>query len=299
MKIRFWGVRGSVPAPGADTVVYGGNTPCVSVEAGDSVFIFDAGTGIRSCGLDLMSRKRPINGAIFISHTHWDHIQGFPFFAPSYKAGNAFLIYGPPSEVQKRSLRQIMELQTNHEYFPVSINQLQADLAYVDCKESKIHTAQFEIEVCRLNHPVMCLAYKLRHEGRTFVYGGDHEPFRNVYRDAEDCGDMDEDVLAALDQDASEQNARITGFLRGADLVTWDAQYTAEQYASKRGWGHSWYEADLTLAEQSGLSRLVLTHHDPMSTDAVLAAREEDYRARAKQKGIDLLLAKEGMTLDL
>jgi len=109
MKIRFWGVRGSIPTPGKDTKVFGGNTSCVSVEFGDNIIIFDAGTGIRLCGNYLMSLGRKIEAAVMISHTHWDHIQGFPFFVPSYIPGNKFMIYGPPSEVKNRSLRQIME----------------------------------------------------------------------------------------------------------------------------------------------------------------------------------------------
>ncbi|MGD9200509.1 MAG: MBL fold metallo-hydrolase, partial [Chitinispirillia bacterium] len=137
MKIKFWGVRGSIPTPGKDTVVYGGNTSCTSVEIEDTILIFDAGTGIRICGNYLLSRGKSCTGTIFISHTHWDHIQGFPFFVPAYIPGNKFSIFGPPSDVQNQSLKQIMQLQTNYEYFPISLSQLGADIRYIDCKEGK------------------------------------------------------------------------------------------------------------------------------------------------------------------
>ncbi len=299
MKIRFWGVRGSIPTPGKDTVVFGGNTSCVSVEFGDNVIIFDAGTGIRLCGNYLMSLGGKVEAAVMISHTHWDHIQGFPFFVPSYIPGNKFMIYGPPSEVKKRSLRQIMEIQASHEYFPVSTNQLAADIAHVDCRERKIITGDFEIETCRLNHPVMSLAYKLTHDGVCMVYGGDHEPFRNLYRDADGSDDMDEEVLQTLDNDAAEQNARIVEFLRGADIVTWDAQYTHEEYQTKKGWGHSWYEADLELAKKAGVKHLVMTHHDPASTDDVLRQREEKYREQGAAMGVRVDFSREGMVVEI
>ncbi len=299
MILRFWGVRGSVPTPGQSTVIYGGNTACVSLEVGDKVLIFDAGTGIRVCGQYLLSKSQPLEAALFISHTHWDHIQGFPFFVPAYVPGNALTMFGPPSEIKNLSLKQLMELQTSFEYFPVRISELGAKIEYFDCKEGRIETPGLEVHTCRLNHPVACLAYKVVAQGKVFVYGGDHEPFRNLYRGSKDEAALDEELLAELDLNAAEQNKRIADFCQDADLVIWDAQYSAKEYVSKKGWGHSSYEADVELAQQAAVKHIIFTHHDPASADEKLAAAEKKYRAVAAEKGFRLDFAKEGLRIDL
>ncbi|MBD3320602.1 MAG: MBL fold metallo-hydrolase [Chitinivibrionales bacterium] len=299
MKIRYWGVRGSVPVPGPSTVKYGGNTSCVSVEVDDTVLIFDSGTGIRECGNYLMSLGKKINGKIFISHTHWDHIQGFPFFVPAYVPGNTFEIFGPPSDVQNLSLEQIMAMQTNYEYFPIRISQLGADITYNDCREGTVNVNGFEISTCRLNHPVACLAYRLNHDGKTFIYGGDHEPYRNVYRDSKEGESMDEDFLKELDENAYMQNNKIAGFCRKADIVSWDAQYNEEEYKSKRGWGHSTYEANIAMAQNAKIKKIIFSHHEPMNSDEKLAQREQQCKEIARQKDFELEFSREGMEIDL
>ncbi|MBD3346111.1 MAG: MBL fold metallo-hydrolase [Chitinivibrionales bacterium] len=299
MKIRYWGVRGSVPVPGPSTVGFGGNTSCVSVEIDDYVLIFDSGTGIRECGNYLMSLGKKINGKIFISHTHWDHIQGFPFFIPAYVPGNKFEIFGPPSDVQNLSLEQIMAMQTNYEYFPIRISQLGADIQYHDCREGTVDVNGFEISTCRLNHPVACLAYRLHYNRKTFIYGGDHEPYNNVYRNSKEGESMDEDFLKELDENAEMQNNKIIEFCRGADLVSWDAQYNNEEYQSKKGWGHSTYESNIIMAEKAGLSHIIFAHHEPMNNDTKLAERENLCREMAGDKGFELEFAREGMEIEL
>ncbi|MBF0433648.1 MAG: MBL fold metallo-hydrolase [Fibrobacteria bacterium] len=299
MKIKFWGVRGSIPVPGDATSKYGGNTSCVSVEVDDTILVFDAGTGIRDCGNYLMSQQKSIKGKLLISHTHWDHIQGFPFFVPAYIPGNEFSMYGPPSDVQNRSLKQIMELQTNYEYFPIRISQLGATLEYIDCREGKIDVNGFEVHTCRMNHPVACLAYKLIHNGKTFVYGGDHEPYRNVYRDSENSEGMEEEFLQELDEDANEQNKKILNFCQGADVVSWDSQYTEEEYLTKIGWGHSSMETNIKLAEEAGIKHMVFSHHEPMNDDVRLTELEAKFKKIAKEKGFALDFSKEGMEIEI
>jgi phosphoribosyl 1,2-cyclic phosphodiesterase len=299
MKIHYWGVRGSIATPGKSTVLYGGNTACVSVEIDDTILIFDAGTGIRVCGNYLLSKGKKITGFIFISHTHWDHIQGFPFFVPAYIPGNKFTMYGPPSDIQDQSIRQIMEFQTKYEYFPISLSQLGADIQYIDCKEGTIDLNGFTIYTCRINHPVTSLAYKIIHDGKIFVYGGDHEPYRNIYRDSGDVSDMDEDLLKELDANAEEQNKKIAEFLNNADIVSWDGQYTDQEYQLKKGWGHSSHGADIELAEKAGIKHLILTHHEPMNSDEKLSSIETELKKTAAQKGFKLHLAKEGMEIEL
>ncbi len=299
MNIKYWGVRGSIPTPGKDTVIYGGNTSCVSVEADDTILIFDAGTGMRVCGNYLLSKGKKISGKIFISHTHWDHIQGFPFFVPAYIPGNKFVMYGPPSDIQDQSLKQIMEFQTKYEYFPISLSQLGADITYIDCKEGKVECDNFEIYTCRINHPVACLAYKIIHDGKIFIYGGDHEPFRNIYRDSPEGEEMDEDLLNDLDENAKEQNLKIINFCKDADFVSWDGQYTEEEYQTKKGWGHSSHKADIELAEHASIKHIYLTHHEPMNSDQKLAQFENELKKQASEKGFLLDFAKEGMEIEL
>lgn len=299
MKIKYWGVRGSIPTPGKSTVEYGGNTSCVSVEVDDILLIFDAGTGIRDCGNYLLSRGKSISGSIFISHTHWDHIQGFPFFVPAYIPGNKFTMYGPPSDIQDQSLKQIMEFQTKYEYFPISLSQLGAEIQYIDCKEGRIDIDELDLYTCRINHPVACLAYKVVHNGKTFIYGGDHEPFRNIYRDSSDGEDMDEDFLQELDQNAEQQNNKIVEFCRGADVVSWDGQYTDEEYETKKGWGHSSHSADIELCEKAGIKHIILTHHEPMNSDDTLARLEDGLKKHVSNSPFQLDFAKEGMEIEL
>lgn len=299
MKIRYWGVRGSIATPGKSTVIYGGNTACVSAEMDDIILIFDAGTGIRECGNYLLSLGKSIKGAIFISHTHWDHIQGFPFFVPAYIPGNTFTMYGPPSDIQDQSLKQIMEFQTKYEYFPISLSQLGADIEYIDCKEGTIDLDGLGIDTCRINHPVASLAYKVIYNGKTFIYGGDHEPYRNIYRDSKEGEEMDEDFLKELDENAEEQNKKIMDFCRNADLVSWDGQYTEDEYQAKKGWGHSSHLADIELAEKASIKHIILSHHEPMNSDEKLAKYEKELQKIASEKGFKLDLAKEGMEIEL
>jgi ribonuclease BN (tRNA processing enzyme) len=168
----------------------------------------------------------------------------------------------------------------------------------MDCREGRLDTDGYEVYACKLNHPVNCMGYKLVCAGKTLVFGGDHEPFRNLYRD--DTGTkLEEEFLHALDSEAEEQNARIAAFLQGADLVIWDAQYTAEEYVSRKGWGHSTYEIDIELAARASVRHLILTHHDPVSSDKTLGEREKKYRSLAAKQSVQLDFAKEGMEVVL
>lgn len=301
MIIKTWGSRGSVPTPGKDTIVYGGNTSCTSVEIDNKFFIFDAGTGIIECGKYLLSKGKGIQTYIFISHTHWDHIQGFPFFIPSYIPGNTFKIYGPPSDVNKLNLQKVMEFQTNYEYFPIRLSQLGASIEYIDCYEGIISlTDDIQMQICKVNHPVNCYAYKLIHGEKSIIYGGDHEPYINIYRnDTGSEGDLDEDFLKELDKNSEEQNKKIESFCRESDLIIWDAQYSEEEYKTKVGWGHSTYEATNELAKNAKVKHLVIHHHDPASTDAILKEREEKYKKQYESDNFKLTFEKEGMEIKI
>lgn len=301
MILKTWGARGSVPTPGKNTTIFGGNTSCSSLETDNHFFIFDAGTGIINCGNYLLSKGKPINSYIFISHTHWDHIQGFPFFVPSFIPGNSFKVYGPPSDVHKLSIEQVMQLQTNYEYFPIRISQLGAKLEYFDCFEGSVDLEDgIKLQVCKLNHPVNCFAYKLLLNNKVFIYGGDHEPYSNIYRnDASSVEEFGEEFLLELDKNSEEQNQKIINFCSDADIIIWDAQYTEEEYSTKKGWGHSTYEATIDLARNANVKHLVIHHHDPSSTDEKLAERESRYKKEFETSSFKITFEKEGMSVEV
>lgn len=279
MKVKFWGTRGSIPSPGSQTVKYGGNTSCIEVNDDfGNVFVFDAGTGIRKLGLDLAKRKIKIIH-LFISHTHWDHIQGFPFFTPAYIPGVEINIYGPKH--YEKTLRQIMDLQMDYAYFPISMQQLNAKITYADLKETELQFGETKIVAKYANHPVTGLCYKIISKGKTVVYSGDMEPFYNVLGDA-----PADDVLGAQDEDINEivkeRNDHHKEFCR-SDLLIHDAQYTLKEYEKVRGWGHSPMELVLQMAHEGGVKRTVLTHHDPDRTDIQLDEIDQNLKKQFSQ----------------
>jgi len=245
--------------------------------------------------------EKKLKGYIFISHTHWDHIQGFPFFVPFFIPGNTFKIFGPPSDVNKLNIKQIMEFQMKYEYFPIRVGELGAKIEYIDGKVGELNIDGYKIKTEKLNHPVFCLAYKIFYNDKIIIYGGDHEPFRNIYRDdkkaASDMG-FDEDYLIEYDKLVNEQNAKIYEFCENADIVIWDSQYSEEEYKTKIGWGHSYYEANIKMAEISKIKHIVFNHHDPASSDEKLSALEEKYSKIAEQKGFKLSFSREGKSIE-
>ena len=177
MKVTFWGTRGSIPTPGARTSLYGGNTSCVEIRCGRDILIFDAGTGIRELGLALLNEflGEPLTLHLFLSHTHWDHIQGFPFFVPAYEATTTLHIYGSPG--QGRPLEKLLGGQMDQDYFPVGFGDLESSLRIHEFRGSDFQVGDATISAMYLNHPGMCLAYKVTHGGKTVVYATDHEPY--------------------------------------------------------------------------------------------------------------------------
>jgi phosphoribosyl 1,2-cyclic phosphodiesterase len=310
MKVKMWGVRGSIASPGKQTCEYGGNTSCVELEddAGNC-FIFDAGTGIRELGLDLVKRKvKEIH--LFIGHTHWDHIQGFPFFVPSFIPGNKIHIYGPTH--YEKTLKKIMDLQMDYAYFPISMQQLAAKINYKDLKEEALEFGETKVVTKYSNHPVTGLCYKVISGGKTFVYTGDTEPYYNVLKndpnkktgnsDSSDGFDdgFGDDFGGGGDEDmdsiVEERNEHHKKFCT-SDLLVHDAQYTAEEYTKFLGWGHSPMEHVIGMAKEAGVKKLVLTHHDPQRTDEQLEAIEK--RLKKENEGFELVVAKEGMEIEV
>ena len=292
MKVRFWGTRGSIATPGRDTNHFGGNTSCVELTtANGDLLIFDCGTGARQLGAELMEQsKHAIHSNILLGHTHWDHIQGFPFFAPAFAKGNSASIYGP--EGSSRSLHDVLAGQMEFTYFPIALNQLPAAISYHDLTEGIHAIGGARVATQFLNHPAMTVGYRVEADGVVVVYLVDHEPFSDqLWRAGAERGRI-ESIL-------HEGDRRHAKFMADADLVIHDAQYTPEEYASKKTWGHSAYDYVVQVAAAAGVRRVALTHHDPSHNDRFVADMEHDARALALQlgTGLEVFCAYEGCEL--
>ena len=287
MRVQFWGTRGSIPKPGPSTARYGGNTSCIEVRsARGTLVVIDCGTGAHSLGQNLMSSgANGLRGHILISHTHWDHIQGIPFFAPLFVPGNQWDIYGPKGLDQ--SLREALAGQMQYTYFPVTPDQFAATIRYHDLVEGTFNIDDIKIITHYLNHPALTLGYRLEADGSTIVYCCDHEPYSRS--------------LAGGQGNIAGQDLRHAEFFRGADLLIHDAQYTAAEYPSKIGWGHSSVEYAVKLGQHARVKRLALTHHDPLrdddSVDRVLAKIRDGLQTAAAQ--LQVFAASEGEIIEV
>ena len=300
MKVRIWGCRGSLPTPGKATVRYGGNTSCYEVQDDhDDLLILDAGTGIRELGQSLLPQM-PVNANLLISHTHWDHIMGYPFFVPLFVPGNVVNIYGPPHF--DHSFEYVMSKQMDYSFFPVRMDELTATLKFHDMKEGQYGIGHFKITARNMNHPVLCLGYRIESDGQIFVYTGDTEPYHDtVFGDREPTTEEEEIEKQELLEYVESQNAAMIDFLRDADLVVYDGTYTEEEYTQKRGWGHSSMEHCIAACDQANVKQLLITHHEPTRTDDQLDKLEAKFRADLAARGqrLDARLAREGHAVDL
>ena len=247
--VKFWGVRGSVPTPGKDTVKYGGNTSCIEMQVGGKRLIFDGGTGIRELGKEMM-QEMPVEAYLFFTHYHWDHIQGFPLFTPAFSKGNCFHIYGaiPP---EGESMKQHFIDRVLHYNSPIPLKGMQADLQFYELEHGqKMMLHDIEIETGSLNHPNTAMGYRVTWNGRSAVYCSDTEHFSDR---------LDENVVHLA---------------RGADVLIYDAMYTDDEYhsskSSKVGWGHSTWPEAIKVAKAAGVKRVVIFHHEPGHSDDFL-----------------------------
>ena len=305
MRLKLWGVRGSIPVPGPNTVRYGGNTACLELRYGETnrLIIIDAGSGIKHLGDELLRTdlpNGPIRARLFLSHTHWDHIIGFPFFTPIFIPGTELDIYSP-ANYEERSVEEIIGIQLSYEYFPVRQSELSAKIAYHSLREEILELEEgLTIRTKLLNHPVTCLGYRFEHEGGVICTLFDHEPYRNVFPSDPEHPDYDEAAAEEGERAAQEENGRIREFIRNADYVVFDTQYTQAEYDSKfTGWGHGTYERAIKEAHASSVKNLIFYHHDPLRTDDQLDEMLAGYRARIKGRTrMNIMMAQEGVPLE-
>jgi phosphoribosyl 1,2-cyclic phosphodiesterase len=273
-SVRFWGVRGSIPVPGPATAQIGGNTSCIEVRAGSEILIFDAGTGLRMLGYQLMS-ELPVVARMFFTHLHWDHIQGFPFFNPAFIKGNRFDLFGARKITS--TLAETLSGQMNFPNFPVSLAEMGAQMNFHDLREGEaVACGDAVISNTQLNHPGGVFAYRVDFGGHSVVFATDTEHYS--------CPDH-----------------KIISLADGADLLIYDAMYTPEEYRGtaevlpRTGWGHSTYEEGIKIARAARVRKLILFHHDPDHSDAFIRSME----AKAQQLHPETQAAYEGLVIQI
>ena len=273
MQVRLWGVRGSTPTPDRGFLRYGGNTPCLEFRTDSgNIFILDCGTGLRQLGkaLDQEFKRRPIQARVFISHYHWDHIQGIPFFSPLYKERNRFVFHGFP--LRGESVRAALEGQMADPYFPVEMGVMKAQRHFIGIEEeTNAHFDDLTVTTLNLHHPQGCLGFRIECGGKVFTYASDNEP-----------GDRQGD-----------ENVR--RLAEGADIFLYDAHFLPREMKMRIGWGHSTWQEGVRIAKEVGVKKLLLFHHDPDRTDRAI---DEIVRS-ARRQFKSTVAAREGLTIKL
>jgi phosphoribosyl 1,2-cyclic phosphodiesterase/CheY-like chemotaxis protein len=292
-RIKFWGVRGSIPVPGPSTIGYGGNTTCVEVRTNGDIIILDAGSGIRELGLALEKEfgAAPINLTLLLTHTHWDHIQGLPFFLPAYKAKNSIRVLG--YEGARAGLATILAAQMEVPFFPVSWSDLPGTIKIQELKKMEFSIGKVRVRSRFLNHPGVCAGYRLFTKEGSIAFLPDNEPFEPLKL-----------KLAARDgthpqrarAQAAVQRSKLVEFLKDTDVLILDAQYTDEKYQEHIGWGHGALSRVVSLALEARVKKLFLFHHDPAHDDRKIEEMLEGARFLVVESGrqLEVEAAREG-----
>lgn len=271
-KVKFWGVRGSIATPSPRHIGFGGNTSCIEVSAGGRKIIFDAGTGLRNLG-QWMMKKDVRNAHLMLSHTHWDHINGFPFFTPAFAPGRAFTIMAGHVSDDQGGIRKVLSGQMAQPFFPVPLEAMQGAMAFEDftAGDSFFLDPEVKIRTAPLNHPNGATGYRVEYKGRSMCYVTDTEHIP---------GKPDENILALIE---------------GSDLVIYDSTYTEEEFPAKVGWGHSTWEEGVRLCQAANVKMLAIFHHDPDHEDSFMEALERE----ARKRWAGAIVAREHMRVNL
>lgn len=292
-RVKFWGVRGSIPVPGSSTVGYGGNTSCVEVRAEGEIIILDAGSGLRELGIALEAEfaDRPIRSTLLISHFHWDHIQGLPFFLPAYKQKNSLRVLG--YEGAQASLATALATQMETSFFPISLSDMPSAIVIEELKETKFAIGKVKVDSRRLYHPGKCFGYRLTTRNGSIAYLPDNEPYdvRNLAPGAQRGTEPGQTPL-----DPAEERSRLVEFLHRSEILIIDTQYTDDEYSHKVGWGHGSLSSVVSLAIDAEVRRLFLFHHDPTHDDRMVDEMVEGARMLVLESGkpIEVEAAREG-----
>lgn len=295
MKLKFWGVRGSIPSPGEATMRYGGNTTCIEIRSDNNeLIILDGGTGIFPLAQTLL-KELPVSAHIFNTHSHWDHIQGLPFFTPLFIPGNRIVLYGAFDPISGAGPERIINVQLQYSFFPVREAEMKSAMSYVSLMPNEpVVIGDATVTPFMLNHPVVNLGYRVDCNGKSIFFTGDHEPHFNIY-------DEGDEGYAEYQSLIEEQRISIVEAMRGVDILVADASYTPDEYRIKKGWGHGTFDSSIRLAADAGVGTVYCTHHEPTRSDdelervfAEALARNADVAGR-----LNICLAKEGVELIL
>lgn len=292
-RLKFWGVRGSIPVPGPQTVRYGGNTTCVEVRADGEIIVMDAGTGIRALGhaLEHEFGARPITIDLLITHVHWDHIQGFPFFIPSYNDKNSIRIFG--YDGADTGLHEILEGQMTTPFFPVKLNDLPGRLYIKKLDTMDFHIGKVRVRSKFMNHPGVCVGYRLDTSSGSVAFLPDTEPFEAFKLHAVKTKLLSPEQT---EKRSIKERAALVTFLKDCDLLVLDSQYSDEEYTHHVGWGHGSLSTSIGLALDAKVKKLMLFHHDPDHDDATIDAMVQKARALVTKSGkkLEVSAAREG-----
>ena len=295
-RLKFWGTRGSISVPDPGTLRYGGNTTCVEVRADGEIIVLDAGSGIRPLGnaLEKEFASQPIRLSLLITHAHWDHIQGLPFFAPAYEKKNEICVCG--YDGVDVSFGEIMAEPMKAPFFPIAMRELSASIDIKKLTEMEFCLGKVQVRARFVNHPGVCAGYRVFTSAGSIAFLPDHEPFRFLH--SAKANDMSPEQAKKT---AEEQRIGLVEFLHGSDILILDAQYTDTEYESHVGWGHGSISGAVSLALDAKVRRLLLFHHDPSHDDTKVNAMVDDARRIARESGNELEVdaAREGEELVL
>jgi phosphoribosyl 1,2-cyclic phosphodiesterase len=289
-RVKFWGVRGSIPVPGSATVGYGGNTSCVEVRADGEIIILDAGSGMRELGIALEEEfgDEPIRSTLLISHFHWDHIQGLPFFLPAYNQKNSLRVLG--YQGARAGLAAVLAMQMETSFFPISLRDMPSAISIEELKDMEFSIGKVKVQARFVNHPGICYGYRLTTSNGTIAFLPDNEPY-----DVLKLSQVKSDEAEARAY-AADARSKLVEFLYRTDILIIDAQYTDEEYAAKIGWGHGSLSSVVSLAVDAKVGKLFLFHHDPRHDDKMVESMVEAARMLVLESGesIEVEAAREG-----